>query len=230
LVLFSKNIPEYIEMYKITRNFYKKYKNVVSIYYTYSDKEYYDQKEDIKGEETYLPGILDKTVKAFQYVPIIEKMIGEKFDYIIRTNISTIVKFDKLSEKLNGVDYGCGLNHIIVKNYRDPVSGIKDDSLEGLEFPGGTCIIFSRKLFYLILPNLYLINRNLIDDVSIGEFMRKYFGKYQLVSFNDFFIHTEIPEFSYKDIDHHIFFRNKHKDRKKDLEKMNKIVDNLSML
>lgn len=233
LVLFSKNTPEYIEMYKITRNFYKKYKNVVSIYYTYSDHDNYDKKENIlyiKGKETYLPGILDKTVKTFQYVPIIEKMMNKKFDYIIRTNISTIVRFDKLSNKLNGVDYGCGLKNIIYKNYRDPNSGIIDDHLEGLEYASGTCIIFSRDLFYKILPKLYLVDRKLIDDVSIGKFMKKYFGKYKLVSFNDFFVFTDNKDLCQKDIENNIFFRNRHPDRKMDLEKMNKIIDNLSML
>jgi hypothetical protein len=228
LVLFSPD-KEYIEMYKLTRDFYKIYPNLVTVYYRYSDRDYYDENEDIlyiNGKETYIPGILDKTVTAFQYVPMLEKIMSKKFDYIVRTNISTIVNFHKLN--LNGVDYGCGLKNIIYKDYRDQKSGIIDDSLEGLEYPSGTCIIFSRDLFYKIIPRFYLIDRSLIDDVSIGNFMSKYFSEYKLKDYSDYFIFTDkFMEGDVEQIEKNIFFRNRHSDRKKDVEKMSKIINNI---
>lgn len=230
LVLFSPD-KDYIEMYKLTRNFYKIFPNLVTVYYTYSDvidRDYYDENENIlyiKGKETYIPGILDKTVSAFQYVPVLEKIMSKRFDYIVRTNISTIVNFHNLN--LNGVDYGCGLKNIIHKGYRDPKSGIINDSLEGLKYPSGTCIIFSRDLFYKIIHRLYLIDRSLIDDVSIGNFMSKYFSEYKLKDYSDYFIFTDKFIDDEIDIEKNIFFRNRHSDRKKDIEKMSKIINNI---
>ena len=61
----------------------------------------------IKGVETFIPGILDKTVKAFKFF----ENKYEEYDYITRTNISKIVNFDLLLEELEKrpVDY-CGAN------------------------------------------------------------------------------------------------------------------------
>ena len=50
----------------------------------------------IKGEETFIPGILEKTLLAI-------KISSKNFtyDYIVRTNISTLVNYIKLIGKAN---------------------------------------------------------------------------------------------------------------------------------
>ena len=77
-----------------------KYNNFTYYFYTYnnninSDYEFKYNMLYLKGIESYNPGITTKTIKAF-------KIIKEKFDYdyIIRTNISTIINYKKLLKKI----------------------------------------------------------------------------------------------------------------------------------
>ena len=235
LVLYSDS-DYYRGMYENTRKYYNKHKNVDTIYYMYSgnedgDKYRYDKENNmlyIRGKETYVPGILDKTVKAFKFVSLLNK----KYDYIIRTNISTLVNFRKLSEELmkNPIDYGAGRYRNISKGYRDYKSGIDDEIYKGIVFPSGTCIIFSGKLFDKILEKIHLIDYSVIDDVSIGHFMTKNFPEYKMNSYERFFYNGTNKNIDTRDIDvnKYIFFRNKNtSDRYKDIESIKKLINSL---
>ena len=70
----------------ITRKYYSKFSNVKTIYYKFNEDliNEYDLKDDIliiQGKESFIPGILDKTIKAFQYI-----VDNYTFDYVIRSN------------------------------------------------------------------------------------------------------------------------------------------------
>lgn len=67
LVLYSDDIY-YNQMYDITSKYYSKFKNVKTVYYKFSNQTLLNNDIlTIEGTETYLPGILDKTIKAFNY-------------------------------------------------------------------------------------------------------------------------------------------------------------------
>jgi len=232
LVLYSDS-AEYNEMYNITNEHYKKYKNVKTVYYTFlkndentNEKYKYDDKKNIlyiKGKDTYLPGVLDKTLKAFYYF----KDDYKKYDYIVRSNISSIVNFNNLCNELerNPVDYGTSIYLMIHKNYRDPSCGINDDKYQGTEYASGTCIIFSKRIFEEILLKLNLFDYSVIDDVSIGNFVKNN-TKYKLKVLNKFLI-SNSDIFKDKNINKYILFRNRNNDRNKDIDIMKYIVKNI---
>ncbi len=171
LVLYSDN-KIYNKMKYLLEKYYKHYKNVKTIFYKFTntiEEEYQLQNNilNIKGIETYIPGILDKTIKAFEFF----KNDINNYDYIIRSNISTIINFGKLEKILLNKKYDYGLrfweNNIEIEN-----NNIKEKLPY---FASGTSILFSPKLLNFIIDNKQLINYNLIDDVSIGEFIYKHY-------------------------------------------------------
>jgi hypothetical protein len=219
MVLFSKG-PDYDEMYKITREYYKRFNNVLTIYYLFSedvDEPYLDG--DIlylPGKETYLPGILDKTMDTFSYV----RENYPHYDYYLRTNISTIVNINRLLEHVENepLDYGGGLLHI-GKGYRDPSCGIENDRYEGLTYVWGTAILFSNKMFKRFVDHSHQIDRSVIDDVAIGKLARDLEIKATNIK-----VEQNINVEHIKDTLKPFIYRNKSDDRKKDIERMRKIV------
>ena len=227
LVLYSNN-DEYDEMYKLTRKYYKKFNNVKTIYYKFNEynKEEYELNDDIlniKGKETFIPGILDKTIKAFKYINN-----NYKFDYIVRSNISTIINFDLLTNylKYNKFDYGGGLKMIVYsinKSY-----GIVDNTYFGKEYASGTSIIISKEMVDKIINNQNNINYTVIDDVAIGMLINE---NKKFIP-NDFYMMVPnydnqndlINEIKNKN---YIFFRNRQSERKKDLIQMKTIINNI---
>ena len=125
----------------------------------------YELKDDIlyiKGTETYIPGILDKTIKAFSYINN-----NYDFDYIIRSNISTIVNFTLLTEYLQNISiqYGGGYK-LIYYNDRFNTGDI--------EYASGTSIILSKNSLTKVLDNKQYIRYDIIDDVVLGLLFRDY--------------------------------------------------------
>jgi hypothetical protein len=231
-ILFSSN-EIFNNMYLITREYYKKIKNVKTIYYTYSYtiKNNYELNNDIlyiKGNETNIPGILEKTIKCFEY------FINEinNYDYIIRSNISTIVDLNKLTNYLinNNIEYGGG--NLMELQWLDPIFGIKDNTWFGTKFAQGTSIIFSKNVLSIILDNIDKIDFNIIDDVAFGIFIKKYLLNIKPKGLNEYFFHC----YEYSDINllsnivfnsDYIFYRNSNNDRNIDIKQMKYIVDNL---
>jgi len=218
LVLFSHDNGPYDMMYQLTSKFYKLYPNVTTYYYCFDptmNKEY-KIKGDIlyiKGNEDYIPNILDKTIKAFEYF---NKVID--YDYIVRSNISTIINFNLLSEKLlrDKPEYGGGVNLIEELN---PTGGMIK-----LYYVSGTNIILSKKIVNRILKNKNNINYNLIDDVAIGLLIRDYMPDIELTSYNEYY-----NEFStLENIETDIFYRNRTDNRYDDVKNMKLIINNIT--
>jgi len=220
LVLYSDD-KYYNQMYNITSKYYKKFTNVKTIYYKFYDKtELIDNILTIKGYESYIPGILDKTIKAFDYIKDYE------FDYIVRSNISTIINFELLINNLNNnIDYAGGVNLYINDSYRDIYNGIIDDRYKNTYYGSGTSIILSKKIFTHILTNKQYIDYNVIDDVSIGFLIKKILPDIILYNFSDKFL-------SFNDINiknnivtnEIIFYRNRNITRDIDIENMSYII------
>lgn len=233
LVLYSEQ-SDYIDMYHQTREFYLS-NGIDTIYYlhdpTLSTEYHYDSNTNllrIRGEETYVPGILQKTIKAFRYAIY----YLPQYDYIFRTNISTVVDFRRLIPLLeqSPIEFGCGKIHQIQPGWRDVRGGITDERYHGIRYPFGTCIIFSGKLLKRVLEKIDNINYTLIDDVSIGQFMLNYFSDVKLKEFDSVFVHMEYEPEIEKKYKQFMIYRHRHDDRKKDVEKMKWLINRLSQL
>jgi hypothetical protein len=226
LVLYSDD-PIYNEMYNITRDYYHIFPNITTLYYKYDPtlREDYVLKDDIlliKGTETFIPGVLEKTLTAFHYV----LTNHSDANYVIRSNISTIVNMYYLSAilKLNNINYaGSGINKL---NWLDVKSGITDYKYKGLHFPSGTSIIIKMKCFKKMMKHINKIDKTIIDDVAIGAHS-KYICD-QIISFQKYFYWVPSDTIHEIDITKYIFYRNKHDDNRMiDIQNMKYIVNKL---
>jgi hypothetical protein len=230
LVLYSEN-REYNEMKEITQDYYKTFENVKTIYYKFDDKINEEYKMEgnvlkIKGKESYVPGILEKTVKAMEYV---EK---DEYDYLVRSNISTIVDFKLLDEELskNPVEYGGGLINNLQR--LDENAGIKDDAHFGLKYVSGTAIIISKDALKEMIEKKDKIDYKIVDDVSIGVLMHFLKKSPVIVKDGSFLILSDTNGDAEKIIKMisekpYIFYRNRNNDRKTDVKQMRIIVNYL---
>lgn len=127
----------------------------------------------IKGNEDAM-NILDKTIKSFRYF-----LSLNDYDFIVRTNISTVFNCKLLCNYLHGIPrnnmYIGGI--ALVLSWIDEKYGITKDNIEkymlkGLCYYQGTCIILSSDVVKFILENHHNLRHDIIDDVSIGLFIR----------------------------------------------------------
>jgi hypothetical protein len=144
----------------------------------------------IKGCETLL-NILDKTIKALKYFINIKE-----YDFIIRTNISTAFNYKLLYDYLNEIPknniyIGGNLYKLV---WLDPRSGVTTDNIEkyllkDLFFFQGTCIILSSDVAKFILDNSNNLVHEIVDDVSIGLFIKTHLP-------NAYLKYTNMPKMS----------------------------------
>lgn len=180
LVLYSDDPTSqhcYEEMRELTRQFYKRYENnVKTIYYKYEENMDSDicLRGDmfmVKGVDSFTPGIVNKTIKVFEY--IVNKGMLEDYDYVLRTNISMLVDFDELIKELNKspVDF-IGGGQILTLEWNG--GGITDSTWYGTQFVQGSNIIFTPDAIKFFVSHKDLIKKNIIDDVTIGIFIREH--------------------------------------------------------
>lgn len=238
LVLHS-NTPIYNEMYTITNEHYKKYTNVKTVYYLFSDieKEYeYDSETNIlqiKGIETFIPG-QHKTIKAFEFF----RDEFRNYDYVVRPNASSIVNFDNLCNELNELtnnnnpmNYG-GLWMHIADGSTSPDYGIIDNRFANLNYASGTCIILSKNAFAVLMDGLHLYDDSAVDDVSIGDFIHKH-TEYTFTNLTKVVFTTEdhflknMHNNTNDKLKEYILFRNRSNDRYYDIEIMKYIAKNI---
>jgi hypothetical protein len=135
-----------------------------------------------KGNENYIPGILNKTIKSINYC-----INNFDFDYIYRTNLSTVLNLDKLYEYTQN-------NKV---NYAGKIYG---------NFISGSGILLSKEACTKLSNDKSLIDNEIIDDVSIGNVLNKYYKMeninfYHVKDLNDEILHHK----NLKDIDNKIF-------------------------
>lgn len=103
--------------------------------------------------ESLRPGILMKSILAFQY--ILQKY---KFNYVIRTNISTFWNLNKLNKLLKKLPN------------RNCVAG----QIQKRKFVTGTGIILSKDLVNFICHNKHKVRINRCDDVELSQFFYRH--------------------------------------------------------
>ncbi len=175
LVLYSDSFA-YNEMMNISREFYKNNEsNIKTIYYCYDSSlnvpyEYNENEMTLKfrGKETYLPGILNKTLDAFTFA----LRVFPNTRRIIRTNISTIINLKTMfNENIEECDYGGYFVGDLA--WIDKYSGVVDRRWFGTTYAFGTCIILSRRVLEEMIRHRSKFRMDLIDDLSIGVWMKE---------------------------------------------------------
>jgi len=233
LVLYSDK-EYYNNMYNVLNNYYKKFDNIKTYFYKYDNTIENDIELDgdiykIKGIETYIPGVLNKTLIFFKYL---EKE-ADDYDYIIRTNISTIIDFKLISIELekNPIPF-YGSTFILCLQWLDINAGIIDNKHFNTYFASGTNIILSKNGYKLLLDNVHLIDLSIIDDVSIGVLFKTLNINYTNIAPNKYIsipIINNINEFNSLIEKNYIVYRNRNDvDRNIDVKQMKIITDLLS--
>lgn len=220
LVLFNNEYP-YNEMLKILQPFYKSRKDIDTYFYNFekmdSDFKLNDNILSIKGTESYL-GTTEKTIKALEF------LLKGKYEYVVRSSISTIVDFDKLIPELARKSYDYAGGYINKLNWLDPPAGVIDDRYFGTEYVSGTCIILSQFCARLLIVNKTKIKYNLVDDLAIGVFFNElaYKSVQQLPNKYAFNVNEKIE-------DEITFYRNRSNRRSTDIANMKFIVSLLQI-
>lgn len=212
LILYSHG-DEYQIMYEIL-SAYLEYNKIQHLFYTFGNETKLENNIlYLKGEESMVPGILEKTILAFEFTKEYD------YDFIVRSNISTLVDFNKLS--IPEIDYGGPLYYY--GSFVDIPAGLTEEKhqLYGkYHFVSGICIILSKKCVNWLLENKEsLMSYGIIDDVAIGICI----GSIK----NDLMVSKTNDKISWNLEEEAVVYRNKTDDRMLDVKRMFSIVKTL---
>jgi len=164
LVIYSDNDPAYIRMRDIQRKYVHKYENVDT---------YFIQSSYIHNEEVYIENDMSYVRCPEEYHTIIYKSLltidcltnffKKEYDFIIRSNISTIINIPKLLSLL-----GLFLDKEYL--YGGDIAGINYLN-RGIRFALGTCIVISKNLYKKMTSELNKFTDQVADDVAFGLFV-----------------------------------------------------------
>jgi len=197
------------------RSYFYCYKEDMSIPYEIIDNVLY-----FSGKETYIPGVLEKTLEAFDIFK------DEDYDYIVRSNVSTVVNYKELFKYLpvGEIDYAGPLYY--VEHYMNIGAGMNEEKTAKYgkhHFAMGACVVFSKKAIKLLVDNKKdVLSYDLIDDIAIGVYLHDKNLRRRTLSSNSYSFQNSIFK---PDI---IMYRNKSDDRNTDIVNMRMVVDNLS--
>lgn len=234
LIIYSFS-EQYALMKNILQNYYSKYNNEIYFYFLESneklanDIEFHDNTISVKLPETCL-NIMHKTIKSMEAVCNKHK----DFDFLIRTNISTVIDISNLMKFLHSIpknDIFCGGGTMNLQ-WLDHHYGIRDKSLFGTLYIQGTGIIMSRNIVNSMCKNKTKFNYSVIDDVSFGVFIKQY--HYNILQSSKWLqkYNAKIKWLSDSSnvneickIPNLVFYRNKSKNRENDIKHIKEITN-----
>jgi hypothetical protein len=161
VLIIANDAPQYyVENQKVWRSFMHLDREHVEAYFIKAEPKLrgnYRIRGDViwsKTEENFSPGILNKTILSME--AMLRRI--DEFDYVLRTNLSSIYDFPKLLDflrKLPAKNCYCGINHY---NW----------------FASGAGFILSPDLVKVLVQNKahFWNNKQDNDDVIIGHFLR----------------------------------------------------------
>jgi len=155
ILIIANDNDNYFEMQEKWQSYMNKHPHITSYFIKYKEdlEENIIQNEDtiyVKGQESLIPGCLDKTIKSIEHV-----LNNFDFNFIFRTNLSSVVDLNKLYNLLNNnIEY----------------AGVIGDYY-GQKFISGAGFLMNRQTCKLLIDNKNKLNYDIIDDVSIGQFM-----------------------------------------------------------
>lgn len=114
----------------------------------------------VKGNETYIPGILNKTIEAIRAIGLTD------YDFIWRTNLSSVLDFAGLAKYIDSL--------CVSSMFYGGFTGLSVDG--SVSFASGAGFLMSRDVAIYLVDNRDLLRWDLIDDVAIGALLEPKFG------------------------------------------------------
>jgi hypothetical protein len=249
LSIYSDDTPYYKKMLEIQRKYVHNYENV-DYYFLQSNFEHNEPvfiENDmifVREKENHFT-ILNKSLQA---IDTLFNLWGKYYDFIIRTNISTVIHIPKMLELLAPYKYDLVHTDLKLKLeylYAGDLCGIYIDNIKkGIKFALGTAIIISKQLAKQMISRMNDFNHSLPDDVAFGLFVQEYnpnaFDNDLKLTSHVFYTHTlnngwnsTVSDFIYYMIQKYnknppfIFYRNKTNNREEDVNIMNYICNNI---
>jgi len=236
LVIHNSHIEIYEKMYNVLSPFYKRLDFVETFFIEYDetlDCEYQVNGDmlKLKGTESMIPGLLHKTIDAL----LILRKIGKEYDWIIRSNMSTVINFNILKTLLNkNLNYFGDVRELYGV---DAISGIHEEEakeLKGLHFASGNMIGLSNEYANALLLYRHKLHFNLIDDVSIAVLFKEYYPDISCQTLPNKLTANIINEIDKETINNYNFmnnpvaWRNRNDNREIDIINMQIIVEVLN--
>ena len=229
LIIFSNN-SLYDEMLEIQKTYIHKHKNINTYFVTFNEEQMErvvikDNIIYIKGRESYI-NILLKTLEALEYI---NTHFKNKYDFVVRSNISTIINLDNLYKYLlscpdTNLYTGGTVESLqwLLQPYE--ISEKKQENRNdyyGLKYIQGTGIIMSNDVVNKILKIKENIEYDIVDDVKLGITIRDNFPEiYKNIGYNS------LAKVSFcKFEEDSVFIRNRSYERKMDIHGMRNIVN-----
>lgn len=226
LIIYNEKTFYENEMKKALERYIYKFDHITPYFICFKslDKMEYEILDNtiyFHGKETMLPGILDKTVKALQ---LLTKY--NEYDFIIRSNVSTVINLNKLTvmlqKLLNDKKKNIYASGYMINRRLNSVEKTANNNTLLLQYASGTNIILDKVALNFLLKNQDKLPYKVIDDTAIGILMKKNNG-ISYITFPNF--KTNLSQ-DYANI---VFYRNKTaSNRKLDVQKMNKFISYLN--
>ena len=169
LIISSNSMQAYIDLQGIWKQYMNSDPEHFEVYFIAASPDLatpYEIKGNyltVKGEESYVPGIIDKTMLALETM---QPRLKE-FDYVLRTNLSSFYVFPRLLNFVKTLPkYRC---YCGVQLY------LPETHLGLINFVSGAGILLSRDLAQMLInekDKIFKINKDLPDDVLIGYFFQ----------------------------------------------------------
>jgi len=154
ILILASDYGEYLKMQPLWKTYMNRFPYITSFFMKYkpdlSDNiQLQDDTIFIKGSDSFVPGCLDKTIKSIEFV-----LKEYDFDFIFRTNMSSVIDLQKLYNILNDKMKYAG---VIVFD-------------KGTYFASGAGFLLSKQMCQLLINNKDKLQYNIIDDVALGYF------------------------------------------------------------
>lgn len=166
LVLASDNTPLYREFRQVYQKYLSKNPDI-KVFLVYGSGTTFDRQEydlvydDIS--ECYNPGMIDKTLRAMEYV---EQHYS--YDFLVRTNISTFWDLNLLLKRLERQPKAECLTGT-VRNIHSPT--FAGGRWKSPDYIAGVNIVVSRDLVKDMIRNQHQISKELPEDLAISQYL-----------------------------------------------------------
>jgi len=167
----------------------------------------------VKGTDTFLPGVLYKTIRSIEYI----QQNSFEFDLLIRSNISTVIDMNANWTPFLEHMYG-GCHSEVLQWVGSGVTESNKHKWFGTNYIQGICITMNKKGVEYLVKNKHLFDLSVIDDVAIGKLFEDVTKPYCT---NQIIINGE----PIQPKQHPNCYRNKSDNRLDDVDRMKRIID-----